>query len=187
MLSRMYLGAHYLTDVLAGGLLGLVFAYGFYLLFTKVKDKTLTYRIIMISVAVIVVATYVYYLFTTSHAQTGVTDARYIYDGLSGLFKMSGAMFGFFAGTAFEKAKVKFTQHKVFWKNLLRFVFGVAIVMGVRYLLKAVFGLIVDEDSLVDGAVMNATLMLLLDMLRYMGMVFIGIGLYPLLFKSVRI
>ncbi|MCK7486022.1 MAG: hypothetical protein MZU97_11070 [Bacillus subtilis] len=56
-----------------------------------------------------------------------------MYDKMEGTFKMIGAMIGFVLGVRFEAKKVNFVNHRILWKNLIRFVFGVAVVMGVRY------------------------------------------------------
>ncbi|HOP57153.1 MAG TPA: phosphatase PAP2 family protein [Bacillota bacterium] len=189
MLSRMYLGAHYLTDVIAGGLLGLAFAIGFYYLFQKVKNRALIYWVTAITSIVLVVASYLFYIISmpSFDAAMQTTDADYVYYGLVGLFKMTGAMLGFVLGISFEKKRVNFENHRVIWKNIIRFALGVAIVMGVRYVLKYLFGFIVDSSAFAWGDTFKATIALILDMIRYLAMVFIGIGVYPLLFKKVKI
>jgi len=184
-ISRMYLGVHYLTDVIVGGILGIGIAYLFYLYFKKHENPERLYKsILFISIGVFVIG-YIYYLFTAK--ASGVeTNAYVLYNNLEGISKMMGAIVGFVIGLSFEKNKVQFENHHVLWKNAIRFVGGVAIVMVVRLALKAIFGMIVDPESLNEGELLSSTIAIIFDFIRYFAMVFIGIGLYPILFKKMN-
>ncbi|MGI6392521.1 MAG: phosphatase PAP2 family protein [Candidatus Izemoplasmatales bacterium] len=186
-LSRMYLGVHYLTDVLAGGALGIGISYGFYLLLNKIWDRTRLYFYVLAASGVIFVGCYLYFLFTVTASNT-MTDASTLYNTLEGVAKMMGTIFGFTVGIMIEHKHVQFENHRVLWKNLIRFALGVGIVMAVRLGLKPLFNLIVNPDSgaLIEGAMGKATLAILFDFVRYFAMVLIGIGIYPLAFKRFR-
>ncbi|MDP3131054.1 MAG: phosphatase PAP2 family protein, partial [Bacillota bacterium] len=141
-LSRMYLGAHYLSDVIVGAALGIGLAIGLQVVFTKLKDHTRTFYNILTIVGVALTVIVFAWRYATIEAEGELTDAANLYDKMEGTFKMIGAMLGFVFGVRFEAKKVGFVNHRILWRNLIRFALGVAVVMGVRYGLKAIFGLI---------------------------------------------
>ncbi|MDD3122943.1 MAG: phosphatase PAP2 family protein [Candidatus Izemoplasmatales bacterium] len=185
-ISRMYLGAHYLSDVVVGALLGIIIAYGFYIYSKKHEDSSEIYKLILIGSIVIFVLGYIYYLFTADATQSE-TNALVLYNNLEGVSKMIGAIVGFVVGLQFEQKIVRFSNHKIVWRNGLRFIGGILVVMAVRLILKAVFGLVIDPDNLAEGQLFQSSVAILFDFLRYFAMVFIGIGIYPLVFKEMNI
>ena len=64
---------------------------------------------------------------------------------------------------------------------------GVAVVMIVRLGLKELFLLIVNPDDLIENQALLSISASLLDFLRYVIMVVVGIGIYPLLIKKLKI
>ncbi|MDD4185001.1 MAG: phosphatase PAP2 family protein [Candidatus Izemoplasmatales bacterium] len=181
-LSRMYLGVHYLSDVVVGALLALGISYAFYWLLNKLENRTRLYIYLLFGAGIIFLVLCFYFIMTVEATAT-LTNAQNLYNTLEGVAKMMGAIFGFTIGVLFEHRKVAFSNHRVLWKNLIRFALGVGIVMGVRLGLKFVFGLIVDPEGLAEGELGLATLVVLFDFIRYGAMVLIGIGIYPLAFK----
>jgi len=183
-LSRMYLGAHYLTDVLVGGALGVAIAIGFGRMFSRHPEKTRAmYGWIAAGSAFLTVVLLVWRFFTTE-AEGELTDAANFYDKMEGSLKMVGSMIGFVLGIWFESKKVSFANHRIIWKNLIRFAGGVAVVMGVRYGLGFLFDLIVKGEALPEGQKALAVLAVLFDGIRYAAMTFVAIGVYPLLFRK---
>jgi hypothetical protein len=77
-------------------------------------------------------------------------------------------------------------NHKNIKNNIIRFVLGITIILATRFALKFIFGIIVDAESS-DLSIPMAILAILLDFIRYFAMLFIGIGLYPKLFKKFNI
>ncbi|OHE41348.1 MAG: hypothetical protein A2Y16_00445 [Tenericutes bacterium GWF2_57_13] len=185
-LSRMYLGAHYLSDVIVGAALGIGLAIGLQVVFTKLKNHTRTFYNILAIVGVALTVIVFIWRYATIEAEGELTDAANLYDKMEGTFKMIGAMLGFVFGVRFEAKKVGFVNHRILWRNLIRFALGVAVVMGVRYGLKAIFGLIVDEEALLTGQKIAATFAVLLGGIRYFAMVFIAIGIYPMVFRKPK-
>lgn len=179
-ISRMYLGVHYFTDVLVGGLLGILFSIGFYRFYQKNPDLQKLYRILVYILTTIFLGSYVYFLFSTSDAPT-------LYVKMEGIAKMMGGFFGFVLGVDYENKHTKFSNHRVIWKNLIRFVLGVVVVMGVRIGLKSIFSFIQNPEELLAGEYFKSSISILFDFLRYFAMVFIGIGLYPKLFKKFNL
>lgn len=185
-LSRMYLGAHYLSDVIVGGFLGVGISFLFAWYFKKIQDAKKLYLWIFEGTIAITIVTYFYFLFT-SKATSELNNALVLYNNIEGLAKMAGSIIGFILGVSFEKKNVEFETHRQLFKNILRFVLGIAVVMGVRIILKAVFGIFVNPDELVEGELLKSSIALFFDLIRYLCMVFVGIGVYPLLFKKVKI
>ncbi len=97
--------------------------------------------------------------------------AGFIFARTDDTLKSLGSLCGFAAGVAFENRFVKFsTDRVVWWKCALRLVFGVALLFAVRLGLKAVF-----------------PTTLFFAFLRYMLIIFVGMGVWPLIFKKLRI
>ena len=185
-ISRMYLGVHFLSDVIVGGLLGVLISWAGYQYFKQREPSPTLYKYILYGALTLGLVFYLITLFTIKSTET-MNNAKNLYDKLESTLVMLGTICGFIVGVGFEKKRVNFTQHNILWKNIIRFVLGVAVVMGVRIGLKAIFGLIIDRDSLLEGQLFLASLALVFDTLRYFIMVFIGIGLYPLVFKKINI
>ncbi|MBN2504814.1 MAG: phosphatase PAP2 family protein [Bacilli bacterium] len=185
-ISRMYLGVHFLTDVVVGGLLGVGLSWGFYKLLSKTDNRNKLYIWLLIGSGTLFVGAYLYYLLSVE-TTVDDSDAFLLYNSLEGAAKMVGAITGFVLGVMFEHKKVVFDNHRNLVKNLIRLIVGIVVVMAFRIVAKAVFGFIVDPEALADGQMFKSTLAIIFDFLRYGGMVFVGIGLYPLVFKRFNI
>lgn len=89
-------------------------------------------------------------------------------------FKAVGALVGFASGALFEYKLVNFDPKQgTILKKVLRCVIGLIGVLAIRIGLKELFALIGDYQ--------------LLGFLRYLIMVFLGFGVYPLIFKKVNL
>lgn len=89
-------------------------------------------------------------------------------------FKAIGAILGFGGGAIFEKYLVNFDPKAgPVWKKVLRVVLGLGLLLGIKSGLKPVFALISDS--------------FFFDLLRYFILVFVGIGVYPLVFKKIKL
>lgn len=128
MLSRMYLGQHYLSDVFCGLTVGVFCAIAFNALLSLFGDKEELFIIpgLVLTVVLISVLAGLKMLSTPSGA-----------DILKGI----GAFVAFDAGYFIEKRFVKYdvTANRVWWKIALRIVVGLAVAVGLQQGLKFIF------------------------------------------------
>jgi len=184
-LSRMYLGVHYLTDVLTGAALGILISF----IFSKLLQKNVNLKKIYYALLVLVVLSFIG-ITTYNYIQNlsnSVIDAHQFYFDTEDIAKMLGILTGFIIAIFYEKKYVNFENHTDWKKNIIRFVIGLAIILFIRYALKYIFGIIVDEETLTFGQGFQGILAILFDYIRYLAMLFVGIGLYPKLFKRLKI
>lgn len=120
--GRMYLGDHFPQDVLLGIVLGIVAIVLFNLLEPRTSawlgQQTLGVKLALALLVPLVLAA----LHLTR--DTAV---------------MLGTLLGFYAGLVFEEERIRFDAHARWWKQILKFVLGIAVVLGLRFGLKAIF------------------------------------------------
>ncbi|MDP2424766.1 MAG: phosphatase PAP2 family protein [bacterium] len=184
--SRLYIGVHYLTDVVVAVILGVGLSYVFYKFFSGKEDLSKVYQWTLLASFCLLAIVYVIHLFTPESIGE-MTNAHVFFDRLEDGFKMTGAMLGFVIGLGFERKYTNFTNHRNIQKNIIRFVLGVGVVMGIRLALSFVFDMIINPEDLLTGQFFLSTIALFLDMIRYASMVFVAIGVFPLLFKKWKI
>jgi len=184
-ISRMYLGVHYLSDVVFGAILGILIAWLMSKYFDLIKHIDKVYKVLLaLSLLAVLVVVIVNYL--GNMTENGLDAAQFYFDS-EAVLKMLGTVAGFIIGVNFEKQHVNFENHRTLWKNLVRFGLGIAVILAVRYGAKALFGLIVDSEELVVGEAFAGITAVMLDFVRYLLILFVGIGLYPKLFKLINI
>lgn len=152
-LSRMYLGVHFLEDVVVSILLGFLSAYLITKLITPLQKAR---RTDMYSIVLMLFFPFLFVI------------------GSEDLFKTYGMLTGFVCAMLYEEQYVKFTHHNNAWKNILRVVFGLLIMVSIQSGLGYLF------DFLITGEIS----MYVYDTIRYILMSFIGLGVYPRLFKK---
>lgn len=164
MLSRMYLGQHYLTDVLAGAFIGCLAAtVGFYVfdLFGD-KEERLSYAIVPCCVIMLAISLYL----QIAKGESFETVIKIV-----GVYM--AAAIGYFLEKRFVAYDVKADKA---WKYAVRLVLGLIIVLAIKEGLKALFGLISSETAVI-----------VLDFIRYFLMGIFVTLLAPLMFKKMKI
>ncbi len=155
--SRLYLGAHYPSDVVAGLIFGLIFAFFGNMLYDKVKNKSHLYCAAMLILTPFVI------FFTIK------PDALY-----EDFFKLYGMIAGFILAVIFEEKAVNLQKSSTL-KNILRVIICVVLAVVIKETLKALFATEILRLSLI------------LDAVRYFLLVFLIMGLCPWVFKKFKI
>jgi len=158
-LSRMYLGVHYLEDVLVSIILGLILSYAFYKVFTKYySNKIILHRIYIFCILIFLPIVFAL--------------------GSSDLFKGYGLLVGFSLAVMFEKKYVNFDTDVILSKKIIRLLIGLIIVLTMQIGLKYLYSPFVDEGTYIYDV---------LSSLRYFIIAFIGFGIYPYIFKKYNL
>jgi len=159
MISRMALGVHFFTDVLTGYLLGIICIHGYNEIIKKVKNINKFHIILLLLMGAFTLLSPIWS------------------DEAKDSFSIYGVMVGLVLGSILEEKNInfEFTNNKL--NNFLRFVFGILIVVLIKILFKLTYSWAFDEGTYLRDV---------FDMIRYFLMSFIGIGIYPMLFKKVK-
>ena len=158
MLSRMYLGVHFLEDVVVAAILGISIAYGAFLVFNKLFDDTAKLHRLYVIILIVIFP----FLFFINGED---------------FFKSYGLLIGFVFGIMIEKKYINFDMNVKVIHKVLRVVLGLIIMVGIQQGFKILFGIFADEGT---------TLMNILNLFRYFLISFVGFGIYPFLFKKFK-
>jgi len=184
-ISRMYIGVHYLSDVLTSILLSFGFAYGGYYLLNK-KDFLKKYRYWIIALfSIILLGSYAFFLFTSNDLTS--IDSELLHGNVNDLAKMVASILGFILGITLERSRIHFKNHRHFWKNAIRLILGFVVVVSIRVLLKLFFSIFVSFEEFSELSKTEATWVIVFDFIRYFAMVYVAIGVYPMVFKKISI
>jgi len=156
-LSRVYLGQHFLSDVVVGVTLSFVLSIFIFKLVDKMGDQEHLYTLMLAPIFILVM------FFVQS----------------SDLFVAAGGFVGFAVGYYLEKEYVKYDVKTVFWQQILKVVIGLVIAIALKEGLKIILPYSIDE------AYNPTTLDLIFDFFRYLLIgVWAAVGA-PLVFKYV--
>ena len=157
-ISRLYLGAHYPSDVIVAVALGIGISVLGNFLFEKVQDVKKLY----LSTLLILTPFIVYFLF--------VADPLF-----ADLFKTFGMVGGMVAVSYLDEKTEPLSYDIAWWKKLVRIVVGVALAVALKEVLKLMNVFDVMQVSL------------LIDAVRYFVVVMTVGYLCPLLFKKMKL
>lgn len=147
-LSRIYLGAHFLHDVIAGFLLGAVTLLGFAIWQGRYAagfaKRILGQRLLAVVLAPVVLAG----IFIVIRLLLGQPDMNLPWSEWYPTAEVSsieaaatafGLLFGFGVGIVFEGSRVRFTVDGPIWKRVLRYVLGIVVLVVIWAGLDQVF------------------------------------------------
>lgn len=164
--SRLYLGVHTLLDVVVGLALGILVLCVFGLIFKNREENDRVLNAVLITSTALCIGVLILSAVVASHnADAGAQE------GLKNAAVLTGSAVGMLLGKLFDDALVHYDVRAVWWKQCLKILIGFAVVLGIRFGLKALFG----GDS--EPVVLNGV--------RYCVMAFVGAGILPLLFNKL--
>lgn len=159
-LSRVYLGVHFPKDVVASIVLGIGIAFLCAFLYTKVEHNLNKKMMLYIIITIV----FLPFLFVFYRKDFSAIEAfRDFYTGYA-------LYIGFVAAIYIENRFVNFDCTKALRLRLLRFVVALILFFVVQFGLKFIFP---NEN-------------IFFDFIRYFLVSFIGLGLYPLIFKKLK-
>lgn len=155
-LSRVYLGAHYPSDVIVGALLGIAIGAGGCLLYDKIPNKTALF----VGAAALATPFAIFFLI----------GADPLFDDF---FKAYGMLVGLPVALEIEKRFADFGYDIVWWKKVLRVVVAVVITLAIK------------EGASIILASEVLRISLVMDAVRYALVVIAAFGFCPILFKKL--
>ena len=147
-LSRVYLGVHFVHDVVAGFLIGLIILISFFVWrqarLAQFNKLSLGRKLFwMVVIPVVMLAVYVVGLLFIGEADTAVSWAAYIsaaeLESLEGMAVAFGSLLGFGIGMHLEASRVRFQVDGPIWQRAVRFLLGLAVTVAIWLGLRVVF------------------------------------------------
>lgn len=160
--SRMYLGVHTLLDVVVGLLLGALVLLFFWAVFLKNEDRPAVLNAVLSVSVALCIGLLVYLTVSPSNVDP-------LGDGVKNAYVLVGAAVGMLLGKLIDDCFVRFETEAPWWAQIIKVALGLILILGIRFGLKTLFGGD-NETALLRGV-------------RYFAMSFIGVGLYPILFR----
>jgi undecaprenyl-diphosphatase len=139
--SRMYLGVHYPTDVGVALVTAVVLIFVLYPIMQKAKnDPRWMYGVL--GCMTLVAIGYLCYLNLWKFPAD--LDADNYNEGLSNGWKLFGALVGLIVAYSIDERKIRFREQAPLPGQICKVVVGLALIVGLKSGLKAVFGMISD-------------------------------------------
>ena len=129
MFSRVYLGQHYPTDVIVGGMIGVGIGILGYWLFDLLADREEKLMLVILPLCAVLLGVGIYYYIVNGDAPDAIVKAAGAYAAVS-------------VGYYLEKKKVRYcVKSERIWKYFVRFLLGAFMAIVLKEGLKAIFNL----------------------------------------------
>ncbi len=147
-LSRVYLGVHFVQDVLAGVALGLLILAGYFIwqrnFYDRFRNRILGQRVMFILlVAFLLTVLYVVIRVIIGTPDVSVAWAAYIdaaeLESVENVVTALGTLAGLGLGFILEVSWVRFIERGPLWKKVVRYILGIGVVLGIVFGLGALF------------------------------------------------
>lgn len=156
--SRLYLGAHYLSDVVCGGAFGVIIAH----VGNKICDIVINKKkLYLITIGLLLPFALIFLLFKDPLFED--------------FYKFYGILSGLFVAVTFEEKYAPINYNVSWQKKIIRIITG------------AVLALIIEEGIDLEPLFSNLEIYLILDFLKHFLLVFVIFGLCPLIFKKLKL
>jgi len=130
-LSRVFLRVHWPIDVIGGYIAGIIIVMVFYPYLSRIYDQANKFRFALL----FILATFYFILVTIFVLNQFVLNEPL---ELKNYILLNGIFTGCVLGFLFEEKKFPFVNEAPKWKKFLRFIVGIAIVMGILVGLKKI-------------------------------------------------
>lgn len=167
--SRMYLGVHTPKDVCVSLLIGILLLAGGLPVYNYIQKHRWAFLPIMVLLALIAYGT----IFFVKGLDPASVDADNLADAFKTVYTMAGAVAGLIITWLFDTLFIHYEVKGTIKGQLVKLIFGFAIVMAIRIVLKAILGLFMSDPYLADA-------------IRYFVMVFFAGVLWPLTFNKLN-
>lgn len=156
--SRIFLGVHYLSDVIVGAILGVLLAIIGNIIFDKIKNKK---TLFLITIFILTPFALIFLIKPDAHFQD--------------FFKIYGMLIGFVFAVIFEEKFAPIEYNVAVWKKTVRVVIGIVVAYTIKEVIKMI------------SIFSNLQILLIMDTIRYMILVFTVLGICPLIFKKCKL
>ncbi len=140
--SRMYLGAHFPSDVLVGLLIGAVLVIAFYPILNRAKDEP---RVMYAFLCVMLAISVGYVLFVKLWSFPADIDRDNYNSGLKNGYTLLGCLLAMVVDYTVDLKKLHFSEKAPLAGQICKVVLGIAGVLVIRIGLSKLFGLISDH------------------------------------------
>lgn len=156
--SRIFLGAHFISDVVAGAILGVLFAVIGYFIYDKVENKKNLYAVLVLILMIFAV--------------TFIINADPLYEDF---YKIFGMLTGVFVAMIFEEKYAPLEYNVCWWKKTIRVIIAIILAYAIK------------EGINKFSVSLTTQISLIVDIIGYFILMFVIFGIYPWLLKKCKL